>query len=97
MADLKPVYLVCGDDDVKIDAWRARVKARAEQENGPGALEQHEASVMTPDALAADLAALTLATGTRYMLVDGVDGWKAAEFIQRVKRDLEQPALLFFG
>ena len=24
-----------------------------------------------------------------------VDGWKAAEFIQRVKRDLEQPALLF--
>ena len=24
MADLKPVYLVCGDDDAKIDAWRAR-------------------------------------------------------------------------
>src|SRR5437764_3518526 len=23
MADLKPVYLVAGDDDVKIDAWRA--------------------------------------------------------------------------
>ena len=26
-----------------------------------------------------------------------VDGWAAAEFIQRVKRDLEQPALLFVG
>ena len=26
-----------------------------------------------------------------------VDGWEAAEFIQRVKRDLEQPALLFLG
>ena len=26
-----------------------------------------------------------------------VDGWAAAEFIQRVKRDLEQPALLFLG
>ena len=26
-----------------------------------------------------------------------VDGWEAAEFIQRVKRDLEQPALLFVG
>ena len=26
-----------------------------------------------------------------------VDGWAAAEFIRRVKRDLEQPALLFLG
>ena len=26
-----------------------------------------------------------------------VDGWEAAEFIRRVKRDLEQPALLFLG
>jgi DNA polymerase-3 subunit delta len=79
VADLKPVYLVCGDDDVKIDAWRARVKARAEQESGQGTLEQHDAGTMNPDALAADLAALTFATGTRYMLVDGVEGWKAAQ------------------
>ena len=79
MADLKPVYLVCGDDDVKIDAWRARVKARAEQESGQGALEQHDASSLSPDALAADLAALTFATGTRYILVDGVEGWKAPQ------------------
>lgn len=78
MADLKPVYLVCGDDDVKIDAWRARVKGRAEQESGAGTLEQHAAAAMPPDALAADLAALTFATGTRYILVDDVDGWKAA-------------------
>jgi 2-oxoisovalerate dehydrogenase E2 component (dihydrolipoyl transacylase) len=26
-----------------------------------------------------------------------VDGWEAASFIQRVKHDLEQPALLFIG
>ena len=77
MADLKPVYLVCGDDDVKIDAWRTRVKRRAEQEAGPGALEHHEATTMGPDALAADLAALTFATGTRYILIDGVEAWKA--------------------
>ncbi|MFL5895813.1 MAG: DNA polymerase III subunit delta [Thermoleophilaceae bacterium] len=77
MADLKPVYLVCGDDDVKIDAWRARVKARAEEESGPGTLEQHDAQALTPDALAADLAALTFATGTRYLLVEGVETWKA--------------------
>jgi DNA polymerase-3 subunit delta len=78
VAPLKPVYLVCGDDDVKIDAWRTRVKKRAEQEAGQGALEHHEASNMAPDALAADLAALTFATGTRYILIDGVDTWKPA-------------------
>jgi 2-oxoisovalerate dehydrogenase E2 component (dihydrolipoyl transacylase) len=26
-----------------------------------------------------------------------IDGWAAASFIQRLKRDLEQPALLFVG
>jgi DNA polymerase-3 subunit delta len=77
VADLKPVYLVCGDDDVKIDAWRARVKARAEQESGSGTLEAHDAVTLGPDELSADLAALTFATGTRYMLVDGVEAWKA--------------------
>ena len=28
VAELKPAYLVCGDDDAKIDAWRARVRRR---------------------------------------------------------------------
>jgi DNA polymerase III subunit delta len=79
VADLKPVYLVGGDDDVKIDAWRARVKRRAEDEGGQGALEQHEAGSLGPDALAADLAALTFATGTRYILIEGVETWKAAQ------------------
>jgi DNA polymerase-3 subunit delta len=76
VADLKPVYLVSGDDDVKIDAWRARVKKRAEAEGGQGSLEQHDSTAMPPDALAADLAALTFATGTRYILIEGVDTWK---------------------
>jgi DNA polymerase-3 subunit delta len=79
VADLKPVYLVSGDDDVKIDAWRARVKRRAEDEGGQGSLEQHDAGALPPDALAADLAALTFATGIRYMLIEGVETWKAAQ------------------
>jgi DNA polymerase-3 subunit delta len=79
VADLKPVYLVAGDDDVKIDAWRARVRKRAEDEGGTGALEQHDAGAMPPDALAADLAALTFATATRYILVEGVETWKATQ------------------
>jgi DNA polymerase III subunit delta len=96
VAELKPVYLICGDDDVKIDAWRARVKARAEQESGQGTLEQHDSGAMTPEALAADLAALTFATGTRYMLVDGVEAWKAAQLdpIERALADMPPDTIL---
>ena len=79
MADLKPVYLVCGDDDAKIDAWRARVRKRAEAENGPGGLEAFDARLAAPGEVVASLAALTFATGTRYVLVDDVGAWKAGE------------------
>ena len=96
MADLKPVYLVSGDDDVKIDAWRARVKKRAEDEGGQGALEQHDAVTMGPDALAADLAALTFATGTRYMLIEGVETWKAGQLdpIEKALADMPPETVL---
>jgi DNA polymerase-3 subunit delta len=79
MAGLKSVYLVCGDDDPKIDSWRTRVRRRAEDENGPGALETFDARTDKPDVVAAALATLTFATGDRYLLVDGVEAWKAGE------------------
>jgi DNA polymerase III subunit delta len=79
VADLKPVYLICGDDDSKIDAWRSRVRKRAETENGPGALESFDAGTDAADAVVASLAALTFATGTRYLMVDDVGAWKAAD------------------
>ena len=79
MADLKPVYLVSGDDDAKIDSWRARVRRRAEQEAGPGALEAHDAPSAAPADVTGAVMALTFATGTRYLLADGVEGWKAGE------------------
>lgn len=78
MADLKPVYLIHGDDDSKIDAWRSRVRKRAETENGPGALESFDAGSDDAEAVVAALAALTFATGTRYLLVDDAGAWKAA-------------------
>jgi DNA polymerase III subunit delta len=77
MAELKSVYLVTGDDDAKIDAWRARLRARAESEGGTGALEVFEAAASSPGDVAAALATLSFSTGTRYLLVDGVDAWKA--------------------
>lgn len=79
MAPLKPVYLIHGDDDSKIDAWRSRVRKRAETENGPGALESFDARTDPADAVVAGLAALTFASGTRYLLVDDVGAWKAAD------------------
>jgi DNA polymerase III subunit delta len=79
MAELKPAYLVCGDDDAKIDAWRARVRHRAEEERGPGGLETFDAQTTDPGAVAAALAALTFDPGTRYLLVDGAGAWKPGQ------------------
>jgi len=79
MAGLKPVYLICGDDDAKIDAWRARVRRRADDEGGSGALETFDGRTEGPGEIAAALAAMTFATGTRYLLADGVDAWKAGD------------------
>jgi len=77
VADLKPVYLICGDDDAKIDAWRARVRARAETEQGRGGLEHFDGKADGAEAVATALSAMTFATGTRYLLAEPVEGWKA--------------------
>ena len=79
MAALKPAYLVCGDDDAKIDAWRARVRRRAEDERGPGGLEAFDARQSDPAEVAGSLAMLSFETATRYLLVDGVETWKAGQ------------------
>lgn len=79
MAELKPAYLVCGDDDAKIDAWRARVRRRAEDERGPGGLETFDGRANEPDEVAAGLATLSFDPGTRYLLVDDAGAWKAAQ------------------
>ena len=90
MAELKPVYLVCGDDDAKVDAWRARVRARAEAERGPGGLEGFDARQTPPEQVAAALAELTFDTGTRYLLVDDAGAWKAGQ-LEPLERSLAQP------
>jgi DNA polymerase-3 subunit delta len=76
VADLKPAYLVHGDDDAKIDQWRGRLRNRAEAEHGPGGLEHFHAGSATPDEVVASLMALTFATGTRYLLAEEVNTWK---------------------
>ncbi|MDQ3719991.1 MAG: DNA polymerase III subunit delta [Actinomycetota bacterium] len=90
MAELKPVYLVCGDDDVKVDSWRARVRMRAEAERGPGGLESFDAKQTAPEQVAGALAELTFETGTRYLLVDDAGAWKPGQ-LGPLERALARP------
>jgi DNA polymerase III subunit delta len=96
VAELKPAYLVCGDDDAKIDAWRARVRARAEEERGPGGLETFDARSAEPSEVVAALTALTFDPGTRYVLVDDVSAWKAAQLepLEAVLKDMPPETVL---
>jgi DNA polymerase III subunit delta len=96
VADLKPAYLVCGDDDAKIDAWRARVRRRAEEERGPGGLELFDARQSDPAEVALSLTALTFDPGTRYVLVDDAGAWKAAELepLERTLADMPPDTVL---
>ena len=91
MPDLKPAYLVAGDDDVKIDAWRARLRARAEAEGGQGALERFDARESSPDEVAAAAGMMTLTGGPRYLLVDDAGAWKAAD-LPPLEEALASPA-----
>jgi len=74
MADPRPAYLVQGDDEVKIDAWRERVHDRAAAEQD-ATLEVFGAD--TPaDEVATALSSMTLSIGRRWILVEGVERWK---------------------
>jgi DNA polymerase III subunit delta len=96
VSDLKPAYLVCGDDDAKIDAWRARVRRRAEEERGPGGLETFDARSSEPGEAIAALTALTFDPGTRYVLVDHVGAWKAPQLapLEGILADMPPDAVL---
>jgi DNA polymerase III subunit delta len=86
MAEIKPAYLIAGTDEGKISRARARLRARAEREGGPGALELFDAGegrrAPDADALLSSLAAISLIASRRYLLVDGADAWG--------KKDTEQ-------
>lgn len=78
--ELASLYLIAGTDQAKIDATRARLRARAESEGGTAALEVFEAgdgrSAPDHDALLAAIPAMSLTESRRYLLADGVDRWR---------------------
>ncbi len=83
-SEMKPLYLIAGTDGAKIDATRARLRARAESEGGAGALEVFEGSEGkgAPDheALLAAIPAMSLTGSRRYLLADGVERWRERQF-----------------
>lgn len=83
-AELKPVYLIHGDDHGAIAQRRARLRALAESAGDASSVELLEGEQGTPAGVALALCAMTMAMGQRVIVVDGVERWKPAE----VQRDL---------
>jgi DNA polymerase-3 subunit delta len=79
-AEMKPLYLIAGTDEAKIDATRARLRARAEREGGSAALEVFEPGegkgMPDHEALLAAIPAMSLMGTRRYLLADGVERWR---------------------
>ncbi len=81
MADeMRPLYLIAGSDGAKIDATRARLRARAEREGGSAALEVFEPSegrgMPDHEALLMAIPAMSLMESRRYLLADGIERWR---------------------
>lgn len=78
--DLRPLYLIAGTDEAKIDATRSRLRARAEGDGGVAALAVFEPGEGrgAPDheAVLAAIPAMSLTESRRYLLVDGVERWR---------------------
>ncbi|HMB54047.1 MAG TPA: DNA polymerase III subunit delta [Thermoanaerobaculia bacterium] len=77
---MRPLYLIAGTDGAKIDATRARLRARAERDGGAGALEIFDPAEGrgAPDheALLGAIPAMSLTESRRYLLADGVERWR---------------------
>jgi DNA polymerase-3 subunit delta len=78
--EMRPLYLIAGTDGAKIDATRARLRARAERDGGPGSLRVFEPDEGrgAPDheELLAAIPAMSLTESRRYLLADGVERWR---------------------
>jgi DNA polymerase III subunit delta len=78
--EMQPLYLIAGSDEAKIEATRARLRARAEREGGSVALEVFEPSegkgMPDHEALLGAIPAMSLVDSRRYLLADGVERWR---------------------
>jgi DNA polymerase III subunit delta len=90
MADLKPAYLIHGDDHGAVAERRAGLKALAEQGGDAASVEVLDGEAGTPAGVALALSAMTFAIGRRVIVVDGVERWKQGEVEQHLKPAMAQ-------
>jgi DNA polymerase-3 subunit delta len=80
MAELKPAYLIHGDDHGAVAERRAGLRALAEGAPGGGAsAELLEGEGASPAGVATALATMTLAVGRRVIIVEGVERWRQGD------------------
>ena len=84
MPELKPAYLIHGDDHGAVAERRARLRALAELEGDAGSVEVLDGEAATPAGMARALSAMTFAIGRRVIIVEGVERWKQAEVEQHL-------------
>ncbi|MGH2904707.1 MAG: DNA polymerase III subunit delta [Solirubrobacteraceae bacterium] len=85
MPELKPAYLIHGDDHGAVAQRRAGLKALAEQQGDAASVEVLDGEAGAPAGVALALSAMTFAIGRRVIMVDGVERWKQAEVEQHLK------------
>jgi DNA polymerase-3 subunit delta len=96
----KPAYLIHGDDHGRIAERRARLRALAESESGTGGVEVLEGDAATPEQAAAALQAMTFALGRRFVIVEGVERWKAGDLeplVQAMQPPPPDTTIAFFA
>jgi DNA polymerase III subunit delta len=84
MAELKPAYLIHGDDHGAVAERRAGLKSLAEQQGDAASVEVLDGEAGTPAGVALALSAMTFAIGRRVIVVDGVERWKQGEVEQHL-------------
>lgn len=90
--ELKPAYLIHGDDHGAVAERRAGLRALAEAQGAGASVEALEGEQATPAGVAAALAAMTLGFGARVIIVDGVERWREADVEQQLAPALAQIA-----
>jgi DNA polymerase-3 subunit delta len=90
MADLKPAYLIHGDDHGAVAERRAGLKALAEQGGDASSVEALDGEAGTPAGVALALSAMTFAIGRRVIVVDGVERWKQGDVEQHLTPAMAQ-------
>lgn len=79
MAAFASSYLIHGDDHGRIGERRSNLRRMAEEASGEAGIELLEGTSATVDEVVAAVCSMSLCAGRRFVIVDGVEKWKAEE------------------